>query len=107
MGELLVTFLLIGLALLWVLAWRYQRRFAVGTVVGAVIAVLVAWLARPFELRAHPALVAAAAVRAGRGHIVRIRRARLVLGRGLAAVPGSMTDSGDNKAPASARSAGD
>jgi hypothetical protein len=45
MGELLVTFLLIGLALLWVLAWRYQRRFAVGTVVGAVIALLVAWLA--------------------------------------------------------------
>jgi len=41
MGELLVTSLLIGLALLWVVAWRYQRRFAVGTVVGAVIALLV------------------------------------------------------------------
>ena len=54
MGELLVTLLLIGLALLWVLAWRYQRRFAVGTVVGAVIALLVAWLARPFELQQIP-----------------------------------------------------
>ena len=54
MGELLVTFLLIGLALLWVLAWRYQRRFAVGTVVGAVLALLVAWLARPFELQHIP-----------------------------------------------------
>jgi hypothetical protein len=50
MGELLVTVLLIGLALLWVLAWRYQRRFAVGTVAGAAIALLAAWLVRPFEM---------------------------------------------------------
>jgi hypothetical protein len=50
MGELLVTVLLIGLALLWVLAWRYQRRFAVGTVAGAVIALLAAWIVRPFEM---------------------------------------------------------
>jgi hypothetical protein len=50
MGELLVTLLLIGLALLWVLAWRYQRRFAVGTVVGALVAALVALVTRPFEL---------------------------------------------------------
>ncbi len=50
MSQLLVTFLLIGLALLWVMAWRYQRRFAVGTVVGAVGGLLVAWLARPIEL---------------------------------------------------------
>lgn len=49
MSELLVTILLIGLALLWLLAWRHQRRFAVGTVVGAIVAVLVAWLARPFQ----------------------------------------------------------
>ena len=54
MGELLITFVLIGLALLWVLAWRHQRRFAVGTVVGAVVALLVAWLARPFELEQIP-----------------------------------------------------
>ena len=88
MGELLVTFLLIGLALLWVVAWRYQRRFAVGTVVGAVIALLAALAGQAVRAGAHPDLVAAAAVRADRGHIVRIRRARLVLGRGLAAVPG-------------------
>ena len=50
MSELLVTLLLIGLALLWIYAWRVQRRFAVGTVVGAVVAFLVAWLARPIEL---------------------------------------------------------
>jgi hypothetical protein len=50
MGELLVTVLLIGLALLWVFAWRFQRRFAVGTVVGAFAALAVAWLARPFQL---------------------------------------------------------
>ncbi len=50
MSQLLVTFLLIGLALLWVMAWRYQRRFAVGTLVGAAGALLVAWLAQPTEL---------------------------------------------------------
>ena len=50
MGELLVTLLLIGLALLWVVAWRHQRRFAVGTVVGALVAMLAVWLVRPFEL---------------------------------------------------------
>lgn len=54
MGELLVTILLIGLALLWVFAWRSQRRFAVGTVVGAVIALLAVWLVRPFELQHIP-----------------------------------------------------
>jgi hypothetical protein len=54
MGELLVTLLLIGLALMWVVAWRYQRRFAIGTVVGAVVAALVAWIARPFELTQIP-----------------------------------------------------
>jgi len=50
MGELLVTLLLIGLALLWVVAWRHQRRFAVGTVVGAVIALLAVGLVKPFEM---------------------------------------------------------
>lgn len=50
MGELLVTILLIGLALLWVLAWRSQRRFAVGTVVGAVIALLALWFVEPFQM---------------------------------------------------------
>ena len=50
MGELLVTVVLIGLALLWVVSWRYQRRFAIGTLVGAVIALLVVWLGEPFKL---------------------------------------------------------
>jgi hypothetical protein len=50
MGELLVTLLLIGLALLWVLAWRRQRRFAVGTVVGALVALTAVWLVEPFKL---------------------------------------------------------
>jgi hypothetical protein len=50
MGELLVTLLLIGLALLWVVAWRQQRRFAVGTVVGAAVALAVVWLVEPFRM---------------------------------------------------------
>jgi hypothetical protein len=50
MSEALVTSLLIGLALLWVAAWRYQRRFAVGTLVGAVIALLVVLVVKPFQM---------------------------------------------------------
>ena len=50
MSEALVTSLLIGLALLWVAAWRYQRRFAVGTLVGAVIAFLVVLIVKPFQM---------------------------------------------------------
>src|SRR5262245_23369766 len=44
----------------------------------------------------HPHLVATTALRAGRDYLVLLRRARLVLGRGLAAVPGSVPDSNDN-----------
>jgi len=54
MGDLFVTILLIGLALLWVLAWRRQRRFAVGTVVGAIVALLAVLVIKPFEMQHIP-----------------------------------------------------
>jgi len=46
MGEFLVTLLLMGLALLWLVAWRRRRHFAVGALIGAVVA-LIAWVLIP------------------------------------------------------------
>jgi hypothetical protein len=54
MAEFFATLVLLGLALLWMVAWRRRRHFAVGALIGAVVALVAnSWL-RSFSLETIP-----------------------------------------------------
>jgi hypothetical protein len=54
MGEFLVTLLLLVLALLWMVAWKRRRHFAVGALVGAIVAPIAYALLPPVTLKTMP-----------------------------------------------------
>jgi len=54
MTEFLATLLLMGLALLWMVAWRRRRHFAVGALIGAVVALVASNWVRSFDLDTMP-----------------------------------------------------
>ena len=54
MAEFLVMLVLLGLALLWMVAWRRRRHFAVGALIGAVIALVASYWIRSLSLETMP-----------------------------------------------------
>jgi hypothetical protein len=54
MGEFLATLLLLVLALLWMVAWKRRRHFAVGALVGAIVAPIAYALLPPVTLKTMP-----------------------------------------------------
>jgi len=54
MAEFLATLLLMGLALLWMVAWRRRRHFAIGALIGAVVALVVFLLLPPLSVKTMP-----------------------------------------------------
>jgi hypothetical protein len=54
MTQFVATLLLLGLALLWMVAWRRRRPFAVGALIGAVVALVANNWLRSFELETMP-----------------------------------------------------
>jgi hypothetical protein len=54
MMEFIVMLLLLGLALLWMVAWRRRRHFAVGALIGAVIALVASYWIRSLSLETMP-----------------------------------------------------
>ena len=54
MTEFIVMLVLLGLALLWMVAWRRRRHFAVGALIGAVIALVASYWIRSLSLETMP-----------------------------------------------------
>ena len=54
MTDFVATLVLLGLALLWMVAWRRRRHFAVGALIGAVIALVASYWIRSLSLETMP-----------------------------------------------------
>ena len=54
MAEFFATLVLLGLALLWMVAWRRRRHFAVGALIGAAVALVANNWIRSFSLETMP-----------------------------------------------------
>ena len=54
MAEFLATLVVLGLALLWMVAWRRRRHFAIGALIGTVVALVAFNWIRTISLETMP-----------------------------------------------------
>ena len=54
MAEFVTTLLVMGLVLLWMVAWRRRRSFAIGALIGAAVALIAYMLIPPLTVKTMP-----------------------------------------------------